>query len=275
MEIIVTDLVRHEYSDREFNNSSPNCLKEDEFEWNNETNKTHPLCDDISKYHIAISYQNIDTNDSYAYFFINEEINDLGCFTYFLEKIYLDKRLSNRNIRKIINRTLTVLVNEDYQEDNLICAYDVYRFHMPLITRTKAAITKCIIEQVHKHKGRRIFDFIHYTDEIGYNRKFYSYVPIHTPDQNYVTYMKYHKPIYEEGKELTIDPSSDDMCNKVYVYIREKNQRRQAAFSYNGPVNISTHEERGYRYDLVLNISQITSNLETEWDFIKPRIPKA
>ena len=275
MEIIATNLTHHEYSDRDLKNSSPNCLKDEQFEWNLEKNKTHPLYNDISNHHIAINYQNIDSNESYAYFFINKEINDLGNYTYCLEKIYLDKRLSNCNIRKIINRTLTVLVNGDYQEGCLIRANNAYRFHRPFITRTKAVITNSIIERLHKHKSMRLIDFIHYTDEIGYNRRFDSYIPIHTPEQNYVAFMKYHKLTYEDSKEVTLDPSSDDMHNKVYIYIREKNQHRYAAFSYNGLVNISTHEEQGFRYDLVLNISQITTNLETEWDLVKPRIPKA
>jgi len=118
-----------------------------------------------------------------------------------------------------------------------------------------------------------IFNFIQITEEIDYNRELYSYVSIPTPEENYEATMKYYKFPNMKNAEMRINPALNHTCDKVYVYVRDKNHNQYAVFNYNDYVEIRIEEIDNFRFSDVLNIAQITTNLKIEWDEIKSLIP--
>lgn len=148
MEVIVKDLTYREYIQEDINNSSPNCIKDVNFEWNKESHKTHELYVDIQKYHIVFNYQRLDVQEVYAYFFFNRITTPAGIFVYTLEKVYLDKRLSEENIRHFVNGILSILVNEHYDKDNRLKVKENYLpFFIPHIENTKGKVGDLIVRE--------------------------------------------------------------------------------------------------------------------------------
>lgn len=119
----------------------------------------------------------------------------------------------------------------------------------------------------------KIFDFIQIADEIDYNREMYSYVAVPAPDENYEATLKHYKFPNMKNVEMRINPILDHTCDKVYMYIRGKRNSQYAVFNYNDYVEIRIREIDKFRYSDVLNIAQITTNLQIEWDEIKLLIP--
>lgn len=148
MKVIVKDLTYREYIQEDINNSSPNCIKDIDFEWNEDSHKMHELYQDIVNHQIVLSYQRIDCNEAYAYFFFNKIIAPAGNSVYVLEKIFLDKRLSEDNIRCFVHRILSVLVNEKYQDgDRLKVSKNYLPYYQPHIDNTKKRVGDLIVRE--------------------------------------------------------------------------------------------------------------------------------
>ena len=119
----------------------------------------------------------------------------------------------------------------------------------------------------------KTFDFIQITDAIYYNRQTHSYAAIPSPDNNYeATLTNYISP-NTKNVEIRINPMSHNIRDKVCIYIRQKGHKQYAVFNYKGCVDFKIKETDGFRYVDILNIHQITTELEKSWDQTKPLIP--
>ena len=148
MQVIIKDLTYREYTQEDINISTPNCIKDVDFEWNEDSHKIHEFHDDIQKYHIVFNYQRLDAKEVYAYFFFNKIIAPAGNSVYVLEKIFLDKRLSEDNIRCFVHRILSVLVNEKYQDgDRLKVSKKYLPYYQPHIDNTKKRVGDLIVRE--------------------------------------------------------------------------------------------------------------------------------
>lgn len=117
------------------------------------------------------------------------------------------------------------------------------------------------------------FDFIQITDDMYYNRQTHSYAAIPVPDNNYEATLIHKISPKTKDVEIRINPISHNTWDKVCIYVRSKEQNQYAVFNYKGCVDFMIKETDGFRYVDILNIHQITTELEKGWDQIKPHIP--
>ena len=148
MEIIVNQLVFHKYNEEYLiNNCSPNTLKQEYFEWDEDSNKHHPYTDDIENNDIVISIRDISTLEDYGFFFFKVEHNN-GINLFHITKAILDNNLPEQFIDKAIHDILTTLVNGVYHDgDRLFINKDIsYPFYEPHVEQTKEKVASFIIK---------------------------------------------------------------------------------------------------------------------------------
>lgn len=108
----------------------------------------HELYQDIVNHQIVLNYQRMDCNEAYAYFFFYKITALAGNFAYSLEKVYLDKRLLEKNIRHFVNGILSILVNDHYDENNrLKVKGDYLPYYAPHIENTKGKVGDMIVRE--------------------------------------------------------------------------------------------------------------------------------
>ena len=148
MEIIVKQLIFHPYNEEYLiNNCSPNALKQEYFEWDEDDNKNHPYADDIENNDIVISIRDIFTLEDYGFFFFKvEHNNEINLFH--ITKAVLDNNLPKHFFDKAIHDILTTLVNGVYHDgDRLFINNDTsYPFYEPHVEQTKEKVASFIIK---------------------------------------------------------------------------------------------------------------------------------
>jgi hypothetical protein len=108
MDIIAFPIVQHNYSEESLMQVfSVDEKKRRDFEWNSESNPSHPINEEISVYDYVYSIQNIDNpHDEYGFCFLNETILPEGNYLYTLEGLILDSHLTEA----IVNRFVSTVV---------------------------------------------------------------------------------------------------------------------------------------------------------------------
>jgi hypothetical protein len=119
MSVIAYKLVKHEYDQESlYRVFSVNELKGKGFEWNEESNRSHPINEEISAHDYVYSIQNIgNTRDEYGYCFIDERKLDDGNYLYTLDGFILDTDLPESVIGKFVSVIIGYL-NQLHREDS-------------------------------------------------------------------------------------------------------------------------------------------------------------
>ena len=95
MEVVLSQLIFHKYTDKHLKeNCFPNCLKKEQFEWEKEWNEKSIFSEDIKQHNIVFSIRDMDTNEDYAFVFIDVQQAPEGNLKYTLKKIVLEEALS-------------------------------------------------------------------------------------------------------------------------------------------------------------------------------------
>ena len=136
MKIIAKQLIFHEYDEDYLNkNCSPNTLKDDNLEWNEEENKNHSYAEDIVKNDIIFSIRDIVRKEDYGFIFLKKQpLEDVFLFT--IAKVVLDKNLPESYIRTATKNCLTTLVNGNFLRNDRIIAKDNYPLYEPSVSDT-------------------------------------------------------------------------------------------------------------------------------------------
>ena len=108
------------------------------------------------------------------------------------------------------------------------------------------------------------FTFIGFTDTIGENRAFKTFAAP-SPNKDYSLTIKYYRnEKLSEGEYNTIN--HPHLYSDVFLYVREKDKGYFAVFKYDGNISVHRHIENRISYDDIKNMSEISTNIQNEWD---------
>lgn len=114
MELIVKQLIRHNYSLEDLqNNCSPDTIKDTNLEWNEKEHQNHPYSKDITDNDIVFSVKWCGRNEEYAYFFFKKEVKETVTI-YSFEKSVIDTNIPNEYLQSTLNLVIRLLNNGNY-----------------------------------------------------------------------------------------------------------------------------------------------------------------
>ncbi len=111
MDVIAYKIVSHSYTEETLRqNFSINEIKRNDFEWNSKENQQNPISDEISKYDLVYSIQNINNSkDEYGYFCIYEEQLPDKNYKYLVDLLLLDNKLTDSIIAECCSSVIYFL----------------------------------------------------------------------------------------------------------------------------------------------------------------------
>ena len=108
------------------------------------------------------------------------------------------------------------------------------------------------------------FKFLKMTDTIGENETFKSFAAP-SPNKDYSLTVKYYRnEKFSEGDYHTKD--FPNLFSDVFLYIREKDKVNFAVYNYDGDIWVHRHVDDKISYDDIMNLSEITTDIQNEWD---------
>lgn len=155
MRVLAYKLVKHDYDKKSLNDVfTVNVLKDKNFEWNEEENRSHPINEELSAHDYVFSILNIDNvRDEYGYCFVNEKILDGGNYLYTLDGFILDECLPEMFVKKFAK--IVVLFLNQYHRNKVEDIYRTDRItglgiqHIPLapqfLKKTQLDISSAIV----------------------------------------------------------------------------------------------------------------------------------
>ena len=163
MEVIVKKLVFKTISEEDLRKQcSPNALKDTNLEWNREDNKLHSFSEDIENNDIVISISdNQNGKDDYMYFFFTvkgspEKVNEgeEKPRLYYLNKVVIDRDLSEDYIKESVRNVLKVLNNGVSIRLDRLCINnnDRHPFYEAYINSTVNNVSDAIIREFKTQK---------------------------------------------------------------------------------------------------------------------------
>lgn len=130
MKIEVTKLISHDYQIDNFLNAyTPNALKTEDLEWNDENNRFHQYAEDIKRNHIVFSVRDINTEEDYGFFFLKLEISLSGNRRYTIEKVILDEKLTKEAVVSATRDTLLANVKGEITRKDYIIVRGIHMFY--------------------------------------------------------------------------------------------------------------------------------------------------
>lgn len=113
------------------------------------------------------------------------------------------------------------------------------------------------------------FDFIGFADTIGGKEAFKTFAAP-SPSREYSLTIKYYRnESLLEGDYYTRD--LPDLFSEVVLFIRKKDKGIFAAFKYDGNVWVRRHIVDGISYDDIMNLSEISTDIQNEWETLVAR----
>ena len=108
------------------------------------------------------------------------------------------------------------------------------------------------------------FSFIKFTDTFGENEVFKAFAAP-SPNKGYsLTVTYYRNENLREGDYHTKE--LPHLFSDVFLYVREKDKRDFAVFQYDGNISVHRHIENRISYDDIKNLSEISTDIQNEWD---------
>lgn len=108
------------------------------------------------------------------------------------------------------------------------------------------------------------FTFLKFTDTIEENGAFKTFAAP-SPNKDYSLMIKYYRnEKLSEGDYHTID--HPNLFSDVSLYIREKDKGNFAVFKYDGDIWAHRHIDNKISYDVIKNLSEISTDIQNEWD---------
>ena len=130
MKIEVTKLISHDYQIEKFLNSyTPNALKTEDLEWNDEENIFHQYAEDIKRNNIVFSVRDINTEEDYGFLFLKLEISQSGNRRYTIEKVILDEKLTKEAVVSATRDTLLANVKGEITRKDYIVVKGIHMFY--------------------------------------------------------------------------------------------------------------------------------------------------
>ena len=117
MSVVAYRLVEHDYDEKMLISIfSVNELKSVGFEWNADSNHSHPINEEIATHDYAYSIQSIDIpRDEYGYCFIDETKLEEGNYLYTLGGYILDAHLPESIVKRFVSTVIEYL-NQFHRE---------------------------------------------------------------------------------------------------------------------------------------------------------------
>jgi len=145
MEIIAKQLIFYVYNEDYLNkNCSPNTIKDENLEWNENEHKTNPFASEINDNDIVISIRDLEKQEDYGlFFFKKQKVGDVFLFT--ITKGIIDSNLPESYIRTILQNCLTTLVNGNYLRNDRLIANNNYPFYEPHVSDTIGKVSNVIL----------------------------------------------------------------------------------------------------------------------------------
>lgn len=110
------------------------------------------------------------------------------------------------------------------------------------------------------------FTFLKFTDTIGENEIFKTFAAP-SPNEYYSLTIKYYrKEKLREGDYQTKD--LPNLFSDVFLYVREKDKGDFAVFKYDGNISVHRHIENRISCDDIRNLSEISTDIQNEWDLL-------
>lgn len=144
MKVNLSKLVFHQCIDEHLKEKCiPNCLRNREKEWDKEWNDNSEYSEDIKQYDIAFSIRDMDTNEDYAFVFIDVQQASEGNLKYTLKKIVFEETLSEDMISHFCDMIFSKL-----EGDNVTKYYIVGKGCYSYYKSTKKDAIKQITQDV-------------------------------------------------------------------------------------------------------------------------------